>query len=62
MKPLTQKRSFAKLTLAATTVISIILLSGCAASELKAPCKNYGQWCKRQPVNGWAFDPNANEQ
>ncbi len=37
----------------ATTLISSILLVGCASESLKAPCPDYGKYCDKTPVNSW---------
>jgi hypothetical protein len=29
------------------------ILTGCAASEANTPCKNYGLFCSKTPINSW---------
>lgn len=31
------------------------MLSACQ-SQLHAPCKNFGEWCSKHPVNTWYSD------
>lgn len=32
----------------------LLILTGCAPSNLQAPCPHYGFWCHKTPINGWA--------
>ena len=36
-----------------TLLLASAALTGCAATDLKAPCPNFGATCTKTPVNGW---------
>lgn len=38
-----------------TSVLALLLLSGCARTVLKAPCPNYGNSCSKTPINSWDY-------
>lgn len=29
------------------------LVTGCAPTDLKAPCPEYGKYCSKTPINNW---------
>lgn len=37
---------------------TVLQLTGCAHSELEAPCPDYGRYCKRSPINSWDYYDN----
>ena len=47
-----QAQSLKRLILV-TTLISSVLLVGCASESLKAPCPDYGKYCDKTPINSW---------
>lgn len=41
------------------TMMSIItmmgLLAGCATDNIGSPCKDFGKYCSKTPVNSWSY-------
>lgn len=33
----------------------LALLTGCASTQLKAPCPNFGAHCYKIPINNWDY-------
>lgn len=58
-KIILNKRGFMKIekvtkyTILLSCIVFVVMLSGCAAHQLKAPCPSYGKWCEKIPVNSW---------
>ena len=39
-----------------------MILGGCARAELYAPCKNFGAYCKKTPINSWDYFDNTGDK
>lgn len=49
-------KKYTKYTILLSCIVSVVMLSGCATHQLKAPCPEYGKWCEKIPVNSWNDD------
>jgi hypothetical protein len=46
---------FLKYVVLVSSLLSCLLLAGCASTELAAPCHDFGAHCKTVPVNSWNY-------
>jgi hypothetical protein len=43
------------IVLAIASGLVVVSLSGCAKTNLKTPCPDFGKWCTKTPINSWTY-------